>query len=39
MKTAFAWIHQYGYLTVFLLVMFGEYRLPLPDKTLLLFVG
>ena len=36
MKSAFAWVHSYGYIAVFLLVMLGIVGLPIPDETLLL---
>jgi membrane protein DedA with SNARE-associated domain len=34
-----AWITQYGYLAIFLLLMFGIVGLPVPDETLLTFTG
>jgi membrane protein DedA with SNARE-associated domain len=34
-----AWIAQYGYLAIFLLLMFGIAGLPIPDETLLTFSG
>ena len=34
-----AWITQYGYLAIFLLLMFGIVGLPIPDETLLTFTG
>ncbi len=36
MKTAFAWIHSYGYIAVFLLVMLGIVGITIPDETALL---
>jgi len=33
------WITQYGYLAIFLLLMFGIVGLPVPDETLLTFSG
>ncbi|HSL02209.1 MAG TPA: hypothetical protein VK901_01550 [Nitrospiraceae bacterium] len=36
MKTTFAWIHSYGYITVFLLVMLGIVGIPIPDEAVLL---
>ena len=36
MKSAFAWVHSYGSLAVFLLVMLGIVGIPIPDETLLL---
>src|ERR1039458_7540610 len=34
-----AWITQYGYLAIFSLLMLGIVGLPVPDETLLTFVG
>jgi membrane protein DedA with SNARE-associated domain len=34
-----AWITQYGYLAIFLLLVFGIVGLPIPDETLLTFSG
>jgi membrane protein DedA with SNARE-associated domain len=34
-----AWIAQYGYAAIFLLLMFGIVGLPIPDETLLAFTG
>jgi len=34
-----AWITQYGYLAIFLLLVFGIIGLPVPDETLLTFSG
>ena len=34
-----AWITQYGYLAIFLLLIFGIVGLPVPDETLLTFSG
>jgi membrane protein DedA with SNARE-associated domain len=34
-----AWIAQYGYLAIFLLLVFGIVGLPVPDETLLAFTG
>jgi membrane protein DedA with SNARE-associated domain len=34
-----AWITQYGYLAIFLLLVFGIIGLPIPDETLLTFTG
>jgi membrane protein DedA with SNARE-associated domain len=33
------WISQYGYLAIFLLLVFGIVGLPIPDETLLAFTG
>ena len=33
------WIAQYGYLAIFLLLVFGIVGLPVPDETLLTFTG
>jgi membrane protein DedA with SNARE-associated domain len=35
----FAWISHYGYLAIFLLLVFGIVGLPVPDETLLTFAG
>jgi membrane protein DedA with SNARE-associated domain len=34
-----AWITEYGYLAIFLLLVFGIVGLPVPDETLLTFTG
>ena len=34
-----AWITQYGYLAIFVLLIFGIVGLPIPDETLLTFTG
>src|ERR1700760_1835617 len=34
-----AWITQYGYLAIVLLLVFGIVGLPVPDETLLTFTG
>ena len=34
-----AWITQYGYLAIFLLLVFGIVGLPIPDETMLTFTG
>jgi membrane protein DedA with SNARE-associated domain len=34
-----AWITQYGYIAIFLLLVFGIVGLPVPDETLLTFTG
>jgi len=34
-----AWIAQYGYFAIFLLLVFGIVGLPVPDETLLTFTG
>jgi membrane protein DedA with SNARE-associated domain len=34
-----AWISQYGYVAIFLLLVFGIVGLPVPDETLLTFTG
>ncbi len=34
-----AWIAQYGYLAIFLLLVFGIVGLPVPDETMLTFTG
>ncbi len=39
MELGFDWIARYGYVSIFLLLMFGIVGLPVPDETLLLFVG
>jgi len=39
METAFVWIHEYEYPAIFLLLMLGIVGLPIPDETLLVFVG
>ena len=38
-EEGFEWIHRYGYLGIFLLLLLGIVGLPIPDETLLLFVG
>ena len=35
----FAWITRYGYLAIFVLLIFGIVGLPIPDETLLTFTG
>ncbi len=37
--THFHWIETYGYLGVFLSLMLGMFGLPVPDETILAFVG
>lgn len=39
MDTGVEWITRYGYLAIFLLLMLGILGLPVPDETLLTFVG
>ena len=39
METMLAWIHNYEYPAIVLLLMLGIVGLPIPDETLLLFVG
>ncbi|MBS0180961.1 MAG: DedA family protein [Nitrospira sp.] len=39
METALAWIHTYEYPAIVLLLTLGIVGLPIPDETLLLFVG
>ncbi|HWF61969.1 MAG TPA: DedA family protein [Nitrospira sp.] len=39
METTLAWIHNYEYPAIVLLLMLGIVGLPIPDETLLLFVG
>ena len=39
METAFDWIAQHGYGAIFVLLMLGIVGLPVPDETLLMFVG
>jgi membrane protein DedA with SNARE-associated domain len=39
MDTGFEWITRYGYAGIFLLLMLGIVGLPVPDETLLTFVG
>ena len=39
MDAGFEWITQYGYAGIFLLLMLGIVGLPVPDETLLTFVG
>jgi membrane protein DedA with SNARE-associated domain len=39
METMLAWIHHYEYPAIVLLLMLGIVGLPIPDETLLLFVG
>ena len=34
-----AWIGQYGYAAIFVLLVFGIVGLPVPDETLLTFTG
>ncbi|MDF0674782.1 MAG: DedA family protein [Nitrospira sp.] len=39
METMLAWVHNYEYPAIVLLLMLGIVGLPIPDETLLLFVG
>lgn len=39
MEMAFAWVHEYGYFAIFALLVLGIVGLPIPDETLLVFVG
>jgi Uncharacterized membrane-associated protein len=39
MELGVEWIARYGYLAIFVLLMLGIVGLPVPDETLLLFVG
>lgn len=39
METGFDWIGQYGYGALFVLLMLGIVGLPVPDETILTFVG
>src|SRR5215831_13205896 len=39
METGFDWIGRYGYGAIFALLMLGIVGLPVPDETLLVFVG
>lgn len=39
MEAAIAWIHRYDYFAIFSLLMLGIVGLPIPDETLLLYVG
>lgn len=39
MDMGFEWIARYGYVAIFVLLMLGIVGLPVPDETLLLFVG
>jgi len=39
METILVWIHNYEYLGIVVLLMLGIIGLPIPDETLLLFVG
>ena len=39
METGFDWIGRYGYGAIFALLMLGIVGLPIPDETLLIFVG
>src|SRR5580704_543628 len=39
MSHVFAWIAQYGYGAIFLLLMLGVVGLPVPDETLLVYCG
>jgi membrane protein DedA with SNARE-associated domain len=39
METGFDWITRYGYVALFVLLMLGIVGLPVPDETLLVFVG
>jgi membrane protein DedA with SNARE-associated domain len=38
-QQVFAWIAQYGYAAIFVLLVFGIVGLPVPDETLLTFTG
>jgi len=38
-QSILAWIAQYGYFAIFLLLVFGIVGLPVPDETLLTFTG
>jgi membrane protein DedA with SNARE-associated domain len=38
-QAVLAWITQYGYVAIFLLLVFGIVGLPVPDETLLTFTG
>jgi membrane protein DedA with SNARE-associated domain len=38
-QQVFAWVTQYGYLAIFLLLCWGVIGLPIPDETLLAFSG
>ena len=39
MEHIVAWISQYGYVAIFVLLVFGIVGLPVPDETLLVFTG
>jgi membrane protein DedA with SNARE-associated domain len=39
MELGITWIAQHGYSAIFVVLMFGIIGLPVPDETLLLFVG
>ena len=39
MSHVFAWIAQYGYGAIFVLLMLGVVGLPVPDETLLVYCG
>jgi membrane protein DedA with SNARE-associated domain len=39
METGFDWIGRYGYGAIFALLMLGIVGIPVPDETLLIFVG
>ena len=39
MDSVFNWITQYGYAAIFMLLMLGIVGLPVPDESLLMFVG
>jgi len=39
MESLFEWISQYGYASLFVLLVFGIVGLPVPDETLLVFSG
>ncbi len=39
MESVFAWISQYGYAALFILLVLGIVGLPVPDETLLVFCG
>jgi membrane protein DedA with SNARE-associated domain len=38
-QAVLAWIAQYGYIAIFLLLVFGIIGLPIPDETMLTFTG
>ena len=39
METFFQWVTDYGYLAIFLMLVFGIIGLPIPDETMLAFAG